>query len=195
VLGPGVVVGQGAVSTAGSVVTKSIPDGEIHGGNPAAVEFPRTLLEGQSLDFSFSGVKTAVLYHVNGVPEGPRRRSPRLPEDQRRPRDVSLLSPEQIADIAASFQAAVIDVLRIKLRRAVKVTDAKTIVIGGGVSANSALRAAAKELADKLHCTLRLPAMQFCVDNGAMIAGLGYHYLRQGRTNELDLEARATVRR
>jgi N6-L-threonylcarbamoyladenine synthase len=166
-------------------------------GNPGAVDFPRTLLKGQSLDFSFSGIKTAVLYHVNGVPESPRRRrrAPDLPPAVATPHDAATLSPRQVADIAASFQAAVIDVLRIKLRRAVKLTGARTIVIGGGVSANSALRAAAAELAGKLHCTLRLPAMPFCVDNAAMIAGLGYHYLQLGQVRDLDLQAQATVRR
>jgi N6-L-threonylcarbamoyladenine synthase len=170
-------------------------------GNPAAVDFPRTLLDGQSLDFSFSGLKTAVLYHVNGVPQRPRRAargSQGVLPDARppaAPRDAAALTPQQTADIAASFQAAVIDVLKTKMRRAVMRTGAKTIVIGGGVSANSALRAAAAELAGKLHCKLRLPALQYCVDNAAMIAGLGYHYYRLGRTSELDLEAQATVRR
>lgn len=167
-------------------------------GNPRAVEFPRTLLSGQSLDFSFSGLKTAVLYHVNGVPEHPKKKREQAAEPSavsEPPRGIAVLSPEQIADIAASFQAAVIDVLRIKVRRAVKLTGAKTIIIGGGVSANSALRAAMAESAQKLRCTLRLPAMQFCVDNAAMIAGLGYHNLLGGRLSDLDLEARATVRR
>lgn len=171
-------------------------------GNPKAVDFPRTLLKGQSLDFSFSGLKTAVLYHVNGVPvvgaarrSGKPRASAQGPEDPALPRDASMLTPRQIADIAASFQAAVIDVLRTKVRRAVKLIGAKTIVIGGGVSANSALRAAMAELAAKLRCTLRMPAMKFCVDNAAMIAGLGYHYHRLGRISDLDLEAQATVRR
>jgi len=166
-------------------------------GNPAAVNFPRALLEGQSLDFSFSGLKTAVLYHVNGLPENPRRKDKPQPQPTYagRGKGSQNMTPQEIADVAAGFQAAVIDVLRIKLRRAVNVTGAKAIIIGGGVSANSALRQAAGELAGKMHCRLCLPAMEFCVDNGAMIAGLGYHYLLGGRISELDLEARATVRR
>jgi len=158
-------------------------------GNPQAVKFPRPLLSGQSLDFSFSGVKTAVLYHVNGVPGGRRN------QDDRRPRGIETFSPQEVADVAASFQAAVVDVLRTKLRRAARLTAARTLVIGGGVAANSALRAAASELADKLHCTLRMPPMKYCVDNAAMIAGLGYHLLGAGRLADLDLEARATVKR
>jgi len=182
-------------------------------GNAEAIDFPRTLLEGQSLDFSFSGLKTSVLYYVNGVPEHPKKRRERealqadIADDSsanaacdsaKQPAPatgIGRFSPQQVSDIAASFQAAVIDVLRIKMRRAIKLTGAKTLIIGGGVSANAALRAAAGELATKLRCTLRLPEFQFCVDNGAMIAGLGYHYLQQGKTSLLDLEAQATVRR
>ena len=157
-------------------------------GDPSAVDFPRTLLKGQSLDFSFSGIKTAVLYHVNGVPGA---REP----DPGRPYGIENFSEQEIADVAASFQAAIVDVLRIKLRRAAAVTGAKTLILGGGVSANSALRVAAAELADKLNCTLRMPAMAFCVDNAAMIGGLAYGYLQAGKTSGLDLEAHATVRK
>ena len=160
-------------------------------GDPSAVAFPRTLLKGQSLDFSFSGLKTAVLYHVNGVP-GAVRPGAKKP---RAKRGIENFTPKDIADAAASFQAAVVDVLRIKLRRAAELTGAKTLILGGGVSANSALRAAAANLAGKLNCTLRMPAMEFCVDNAAMVAGLGYHYLRAGRVDGYDLPARATVRR
>ena len=158
-------------------------------GNPHAVKFPRPLLSGQSLDFSFSGVKTAVLYHVNGVPGGRRN------QDDQRSKGIENFSQQQVADVVASFQAAVVDVLRTKLRRAAKLTGAKTLIIGGGVAANSALRAAAAELAAKLRCTLRMPPMKFCVDNAAMIAGLGYHLLQAGQLADLDLEARATVKR
>lgn len=177
-----------------SILNLGYPGGPVidriaKGGNPKAVEFPRTLLEGQSLDFSFSGIKTAVLYHVRGVPEGPRRSNPQ-PRPQPPPP-----TPQQVADIAASFQAAVVDVLMIKLRRAAKLTGARTLILGGGVSANSALRQAAQDLAAKLGCELRLPAFKFCVDNGAMIAGLAYHYLLQGQFASLDLEAHATVRK
>ncbi|MFP4356032.1 MAG: tRNA (adenosine(37)-N6)-threonylcarbamoyltransferase complex transferase subunit TsaD [Phycisphaerae bacterium] len=159
-------------------------------GNPAAVDFPRPLLKGQSLDFSFSGVKTAVLYHVNGPPVHPSRKD-QAPAEAK---GIETFSQQQVKDIAASFQAAVVDVLRIKLKRAAEQTGAKTLILGGGVAANSALRAAAEELADKLGATLRKPAMAYCVDNAAMIAGLGYHYLQHGQTHGLDLPAHATVR-
>lgn len=170
-------------------------------GDPEAVRFPRSLLGGASLDFSFSGIKTAVLYHVNGVPGGRpegKRRGParqRLESQPNAGRGIEHFSPEEVADVAASFQAAVVDVLRIKLRRAARATGAKTLILGGGVAANSALREAAGKLADQLGATLRKPEMRFCVDNAAMIAGLGYHYLRAGRLDDLSLTAHATVRR
>lgn len=164
-------------------------------GNPQAVEFPRSLLAGQSLDFSFSGVKTAVLYHIQGVPgaqrEGGRRKRPPRPTKQ----GLKDFGPEEVADVAASFQAAVVDVLRIKLRRAAKLIGAHTLLLGGGVAANSALRAAMTELADKLRCKLRMPELKYCVDNAAMTAGLGYHYLRAGMVSDYNLDAQATVRR
>ena len=179
-------------------------------GDPEVVHFPRTLLAGQSLDFSFSGLKTAVLYHVNGVP-GAKRQTPgaasRTPRRRQGPaarrrqaqpnagRGIEHFTQREIADVAAGFQAAVVDVLRIKLRRAAQAVGAKTLVLGGGVAANSALRAAAETLAEKQHCTLRKPELRFCVDNAAMIAGLGFHYLRAGKIDDLQLAAHATVRR
>ena len=166
-------------------------DAAARAGDPKAVELPRSLLRGQSLDFSFSGLKTAVLYHVNGVPGQVR---PGRRQGGERKRGIENFTEREVADIAASFQAAVVDVLRIKLRRAARATGAKTLIGGGGVSANSALRAAAADLARKSGCTLRLPEMRFCVDNAAMVAGLAYHYLLAGRTAGLGLEARATVR-
>lgn len=166
-------------------------------GDPQAIRFPRALLKGDSLDFSFSGIKTAVLYHINGVPGATRRRKkPPLAasQDNTAARGIESFTPQQIADVAASFQASVVDVLRIKIRRAVRQTGARTIVLGGGVSANAALRDAAGELARKLRCELRLPAPQFCGDNAAMIAGLAYHQLKAGKTAGYDLAAHATIR-
>jgi tRNA N6-adenosine threonylcarbamoyltransferase len=169
-------------------------------GDPETIRFPRTLLAGQSLDFSFSGVKTAVLYHVNGVPgalragsTGPQAR--RAASQRNAGRGIEHFTQQEVADVAASFQAAVVDVLRVKLQRAAKKTGARTLVIGGGVAANSVLRQAAADLAERLGCTLRLPKMVYCVDNAAMIAGLGWHYLQAGKIDDLDLPARATVRR
>ena len=168
------------------------------GGNPEAVRFPRSLLKGQSLDFSFSGLKTAVLYHVNGVPGArpvEQRRRKRSAPTAGRGKGAEDLSPQEVADIAASFQAAAVDVLRIKLRRAADRIGAKTLVLGGGVAANSALRAAVEKLSRRTRRALRLPELRYCVDNAAMIAGLAHHRLRAGQVDDLDLEAIATVRR
>jgi N6-L-threonylcarbamoyladenine synthase len=151
-------------------------------GDPQAVDFPRTVLKGQSLDFSFSGIKTAVLYHVRGIPGTPQR-------------TLDDLSQQDICDIAASFQQAVVDTLRIKIRRAVQQTSARTIILGGGVAANSALRQAVTTLGDKHHLAVRIPAMKYCTDNAAMIAGLAWHDLHAGRTDDLSLAATPTVRR
>jgi len=155
-------------------------------GDPKAVRFPRPLLKGQSLDFSFSGIKTAVLYRVRGVPGAHRKGVER---------GAGELTPHEVADIAASFQAAVVDTLRIKMRRALKATAARTLILGGGVAANSGLRAAAEKLGKTAGVAVRMPAMRYCVDNAAMTAGLAYHHLRAGKTNGLDLAATATVRR
>jgi N6-L-threonylcarbamoyladenine synthase len=88
-----------------------------------------------------------------------------------------------------------VDVLRIKLRRAARKIGAKTLIIGGGVAANTALRKAVADLAERLHSACRMPEMRFCVDNAAMIAGLAQHYLKAGKIDDLDLDAHATVRR
>ena len=139
-------------------------------GDPQAVKFPRTLLGRDSLDFSFSGIKTAVLYHVRGVPG-----------KVRAPADV----PAKLDDICASFQAACIDTLVEKLRRGAAQTGARSIIIGGGVSANRGLRAALKAF-DLPVC---FPPMEYCTDNAAMSAGLAHVYFQEQRFSALDLDA------
>ncbi|MCY2925669.1 MAG: tRNA (adenosine(37)-N6)-threonylcarbamoyltransferase complex transferase subunit TsaD, partial [Planctomycetota bacterium] len=171
-------------------------------GDETKVPFPRSLLRGGSLDFSFSGLKTALLYHVNGVP-GAQGRHPRRQAGPTRLRHetqphagegIERFTPQEIADVAASFQAAVVDALRIKLRRACEAVGAKTIILGGGVAANAALRKAVTALAEKLRIPLRLPKLAYCLDNAAMVAALGYYHLKEGKVDTLELEANATVR-
>jgi N6-L-threonylcarbamoyladenine synthase len=140
-------------------------------GDPKAVRFPRSTLGRESLDFSFSGLKTSVLYHVRG-----HKGKERGPE---------VLTPQGIADVAASFQAACIDVITKKLRRACAVVNAKSVIIGGGVSANRGLRGA---MAD-FELPVRFPPMRYCTDNAAMSAGLAELYVRAGRFSELSLDA------
>jgi N6-L-threonylcarbamoyladenine synthase len=143
-------------------------------GDPQAVKLPRSMLDADSLDFSFSGLKTAVLYHVRGVPS---RRDPR---PTKTPPTAS-----EVNDIAASFQSAAISVLIAKLRRAIGQTGARSVVIGGGVSANRGLRAAVGSLGVPAF----VPAPAFCTDNAAMIGGLGAVHLAAGRVADLSLDA------
>ncbi|HEX8339508.1 MAG TPA: tRNA (adenosine(37)-N6)-threonylcarbamoyltransferase complex transferase subunit TsaD [Tepidisphaeraceae bacterium] len=139
-------------------------------GRPT-IRFPRPQLQGDDLDFSFSGLKTSVLYHVRG--------------HQGRERDAGLLSESQVDDVCASFQAACIDVLIEKLRRALNKHQARSVILGGGVSANRGLRAAMS----KLNVETFVPRLQFCTDNAAMIAGLGDLLLRDGACAALDIDA------
>ncbi len=154
-------------------------------GNPAAIPFPRTLLEKESLDFSFSGLKTAVLYHVHGIPQRGETK------DQRKAHAsqcVGVLTQQNLHDIAASFQAACVDILIEKIRRAARQFQAKSILIGGGVSANSGLRAATAQLKLPAH----FPALEYCTDNAAMSAGLAYLHLQSGNFSPLNLDAIAS---
>ncbi len=141
-------------------------------GDPAAFELPRPRPDG--LDFSFSGLKTAVLYAARGP--NTKRGDPLLPG----------LS---VPDLAASFQAAVVDVLVDRLVEAARAIDAGGLVICGGVAANRALRARAREEADRLGLPLFLPSMRLATDNAVMIAGLGYHLLERGVRGDLALDA------
>jgi N6-L-threonylcarbamoyladenine synthase len=149
-------------------------------GNPKAIRFPRTLLAKGSLDFSFSGIKTAVLYYCRG-------------QDMKGENKVGSMSTEQIADIAASFQAAVIDILIKKTALAIEKTNAKTILLGGGVAANSAIRNALQKLCDSLKPprTLLVAQKQYCTDNAVMVASLGYHKFKAGLFADLSLEPKA----
>jgi N6-L-threonylcarbamoyladenine synthase len=145
-------------------------------GDANAIEFPRTLLGRDSLDFSFSGLKTAVLYHVHGVPTRERK------IDTSRPPQ---LSEQRLADIAASFQAACVDVIATKLKRAVRRTRARSVIVGGGVSANRGLRAALA----KFPVPVYFPPLRYCTDNAAMSAGLANVYFAERKFSPLDLDA------
>jgi N6-L-threonylcarbamoyladenine synthase len=144
-------------------------------GDPKAIQFPRSLMARDSLDFSFSGLKTAVLYNVHGVPT----------KDRKPPSTPPQFSDQRLADIAASFQAACIDVLIRKIKRAIHQTGAKSVIIGGGVSANAGLRTALKNFPLPVH----FPVLTYCTDNAAMSAGLAHLYLSANRTSPLDLDA------
>ncbi len=141
-------------------------------GDPTTISFPRAFLEPESLDFSFSGLKTAVLYYVSG---------------QR-----SAVSG-QLFDIAASFQAAVVEVLVEKLARAVRVTGVREVVVAGGVAANTSLRKGLAGTAEREGWRLHIPSLALCTDNGAMVAALGHAYFRGGYAAPEDLTPQAML--
>jgi N6-L-threonylcarbamoyladenine synthase len=147
-------------------------------GDPRAIDFPRTMLAPDSLDFSFSGIKTAVLYHVHG----PGKTSGGLEK----------LSRGQLADIAASFQQAIVDVLVRKTMLAVARTGIKTVVLGGGVAANKALRSALEQECNERRLGFVAAPFAYCTDNAAMIAALGYHLFQNGQVASMELDAFAT---
>ena len=137
-------------------------------GNPEAIKFPRPLLHDGTFNFSFSGLKTAVLTHVNRHPEA---------------------KGAGINDLAASFQEAVCDVLTKKTAAAVAATGIKRLVVAGGVACNSGLRRSMARFADKAGVELSIPAPPLCADNAAMIAVPGDYYLSNGITSGFDLDA------
>ncbi len=143
-------------------------------GNPRTIEFTRTLFESDSLDFSFSGIKTAVLYAAKG---------------QNAARAAPLLPGVRLADLAASFQEAVVDVLLEKLRRALRREGLQRAIIGGGVAANRRLRERLDALAAREEYRIYYPDLRLCTDNGAMIAGLGFRLLEEGVRSDLSLDA------
>lgn len=141
-------------------------------GDDRAADLPVSRLGPDSLDFSFSGLKTALLYTVRGKP-GPDASGPRGYR-----RDWTDLTRQERADLAASFQRAAVAAVTLKIRRAVEGIRARgaapaRLVVGGGVSANSRLRAELARLARELELGLVLPPVAYCVDNAAMIAALG----------------------
>jgi N6-L-threonylcarbamoyladenine synthase len=144
-------------------------------GNPQAIKFPRGPREGY--DFSFSGLKTAVRNHLALFKSRDKGIDPKL----------------NVRDVAASFQAAVVDALVEKTIRAAVESDVDRIVVAGGVAANSLLRSRMKEEATRRSMALYLPGMFYCIDNAAMIALAGYLHFKRGETSGLDLNPRASM--
>jgi N6-L-threonylcarbamoyladenine synthase len=142
-------------------------------GDRAAIRFPRARLRKDSFEFSFSGIKTAVWHRVKSADGG--------------------LSENDTADIAASFQEAVVDMLIEPTIRAALATGVSRIVLSGGVAANSRLREKMKERADAEGMAVFFPAPKFCTDNGAMIALTGHHWLKRGKRDGLRLNADADL--
>ena len=137
-------------------------------GDPGAVRFPRAVTHGR-FDFSLSGLKTAVVRHVKAE-RAAGRETP-------------------AADVAASFQEAVVEVQVDKTMAAARETGVRTVVLGGGVVANTRLRALMSERAEAEGVTLRIPPLALCTDNGAMIAAAGYARLQRGERSAFDVRA------
>lgn len=161
---------------------------QTEGADDRAHDFPISRLGRESLDFSFSGLKTSLLYAVRGQP---------LPGGAFE-RDHTWLSEASRADFAASFQRAAVRALTLKVERAVERVrgtgaECRTLLCGGGVTANSRVRRELGELGRSLGLEVRLPAPALCVDNAAMIAGLAYHLHEAGRVSGLDLAATPTT--
>lgn len=142
-------------------------------GDPAAVKFPRPYLDKAEFDFSFSGLKSAVRRHIELQP---------------------VTAAAQTADIAAGFQEAVVDVLAYKLVEAARVKACRHIAVVGGVAANERLREEVTARARKAGLAVHIPPLELCGDNAAMIAAVGYHYLRQGYRSSLDDDVFSTTR-
>ncbi len=139
-------------------------------GDPAAIAFPRGKADDGTYDFSFSGLKTAVARWVEAHPGT-------LP----------------VPDVAASFQEAVVDVLVAKALAACRGTGVGHLLVGGGVAANSRLRALAAERAAAAGVALRVPRPGLCTDNGAMVAALGAHLAALGVSTPLDAGADSSL--
>ena len=146
-------------------------------GHPSFMSFPRTRLPG--FDFSFSGIKTAVRYALDPVV---------VKAGEPRPDRDALLNGH-LADLCASFQAAVVDMLVEPLGRALDATGVRDVAVVGGVSANTGLRAAAERLCIARGAKLHVPPPRFCTDNAAMIGVTAYHRLRAFGPSPLTLSA------
>ncbi|RPH37276.1 tRNA (adenosine(37)-N6)-threonylcarbamoyltransferase complex transferase subunit TsaD [bacterium] len=149
-------------------------DKQARQGDATAIRFPRSFLEEDSYDFSFSGVKTAVLYYLR---------------DQKSNAREGVVGPSLLADICAGFQASVVDVLVAKTIRAAREMNVRDVGMAGGVSANSELRRRLGEEARAGGFRLFYPALEYCMDNGAMIAYVGWLRLRRGVASGMELAA------
>ena len=142
-------------------------------GDPRAIAFPRAMMHSGDLRFSLSGLKTAVVTYINGEREAGRELN--------------------VPDICASFEAAVVDVQVAKAKRALEMTGARTLCVGGGVAANPVLRASYEKMCSKAGVRLVLPPLSACGDNAGMIALVALDRFRQKKFFSFDFDAKAHV--
>ncbi len=174
----------------GPVIEKLAQD-----GNPKAIDFPRAYLP-ESFDFSFSGLKTAVLNFLKSEfrsQESPPL-SPPLAKGGIRGgvnSELRTRNPKLLRDIVASFQASIIDVLVRKTEWAIKKEQIKRVTLTGGVASNSELRKRMNRMGKEKGVEIFIPSISLCTDNAAMIAAAGYHYLKTKNIAGLDLNPKA----
>lgn len=167
----------------GPVIDKLAED-----GNPEAIDFPRAYLP-ESFDFSFSGVKTAVLHYVKAAVSS--QQSAVSKEINLKADSYKLIADLPINDIAASFQACMVDVLVRKTEWAIRKEGIRRVTLSGGVSANSELRRRMKKMGEEREVETFIPSVSLCTDNAAMIAAAGFHYFNAGRFAGMDLNPKA----
>ncbi len=138
-------------------------------GNPRFVQFTRSKIKDAPLDFSFSGVKTQLRHYVEKAGE--------------------TFVKDNINDIAASYQAAIVDMLTLNLHKTIKQYNMQKVALAGGVAANSALKIAVSKIAQEENVELYIPELELCTDNAAMIGAAAYYMLKQNKKSDMHLNA------
>ena len=154
-------------------------------GNPLAFKFPEPSIAG--LDFSFSGLKTSILYFLQNAGKSNVYKESAIAT----PEEVTAFTNERMADISASVQQRIISILLNKLKQASVQTGIKDVCIAGGVSANSGLRKAIQEMGEAQGWRVFIPKFEYCTDNAAMIAITGYYKFLEGRFTDLGVSPTA----